>query len=261
MKDKNELIYLIRQIIGIEKEDGFYTPVEYNGEIIEVPNFLFKDGPAEYPEIRISPFVAKTRKSNELRLKGYGMNIKRKFYDTIFQIDIYATNIVLANKIDSAVKRRIDYFYDIDTVIYGYDKDFKLIDEEKTIYHHKGYNTNDFKIISVYIKNIPLLRVFDKKELNRKNTYFIDKTGLYVNTDLNIKMLQISVIINGLTFPDGETAHMKGIIKMRRSNERSLSELEKNQVERISYELRIFYMMDQERNAGPIATDIIVDSD
>ena len=44
-------------------------------------------------------------------------------------------------------------------------------------------------------------------------------------------------------------------------NKRSLSDLENNNVERISFELKIFYMMDQERNAGPIATDIIVDSD
>ena len=38
MKDRNELIYRIRQIIGDEEEDGFYTKVEYNGEIIKVPN-------------------------------------------------------------------------------------------------------------------------------------------------------------------------------------------------------------------------------
>lgn len=42
MKDRNELIYRIRQIIGEEKEDGFYTPVKYNDKIIEVPNYLFK---------------------------------------------------------------------------------------------------------------------------------------------------------------------------------------------------------------------------
>lgn len=261
MKDRNELIYRIRQIIGVEKEDGFYTPVEYNGEIIEVPNFLFRDGPAEYPEIRISPLLSDGSKAHPLRIKGYGRNIRRKIYSAIFQIDIYATNLALVNKIDSAVKRRIDYFYDIDTATYGYDKKFKLIDEEKTIYHHKGYNTNDFQIIGVYIKNFQLTKVFDKKELNKKNTYYIDKTGLYINTDLNIKMLQISVIVDGLAFPDGETAYSKGIIKMRRSNKRTLSELEKDQVERITYELNISYIMDQVRNTGPVATDIIVDSD
>ena len=57
MKDRNELIRLIREIIGDEKEDGFYTTVIWNNETIKVPNFLFKDGPAKYPEIRISPFL------------------------------------------------------------------------------------------------------------------------------------------------------------------------------------------------------------
>ena len=57
MKDRNELIFLIRSIIGEEKEDGFYTKVNWNNENIEVPNFLFKDGPAKYPEIRILYFL------------------------------------------------------------------------------------------------------------------------------------------------------------------------------------------------------------
>ena len=76
-----------------------------------------------------------------------------------------------------------------------------------------------------------------------------------------MKMIQINTVLNGLVFPDGETAHSKGIIKTRTMNKRSLSELEENNVERISFELGIFYMLDQERTPGPAATDIIVDSD
>lgn len=261
MKDRNELIYRIRQIIGDEKEDGFYTPVKYNDEIINVPNFLFKDGPAKYPEIRISPFLTNQLKAHPIRITTNTGHVKRKFYDTIFQIDIYATNVVLVNKIESAIRRRIDLFYDIDTVIYGYDKDFKLIDEEKMIYHHKGYNINTYQIISVYFGNIPFERVRDKEELSKKNTYYLDETGLYINTNFNIKMVQINTVLNGLVFPDGETANKKGIIKTSTLNRRSLSELEENNVERISFELKIFYMLDQQRNLGPIATDINVDSD
>ena len=162
MKDRNELIYRIRQIIGEEKEDGFYTPVKYNDSVIQVPNYLFKDGPSEYPEIRISPFLSDTIKSHPIRVTTNGRHIKRKFYDAIFQIDIYSTNIVQLNNIYSAVRSRIDYFYDIDTVLYGYDKHFQLLDEENNIYYHKGYNINDYKIISIYFGNIPLLRVFDR---------------------------------------------------------------------------------------------------
>lgn len=261
MKDKNELIYRVRQIIGDEKEDGFYTPVKFRDEIIDVPNYLFKDGPAKYPEIRISPFLSDKQKSHPIRITTHGQQIKRKFYDALFQVDIYATNIVEANNIYSAVSNRIDLFYDIDTAIYGYDKHFKLIDEERNIYHHKGYNINTYKIISVYFGNIPLQRVFKKEGLLKRDTYYIDETGLYINTLFNIKMVQINTVLNGLTFPDGETANKKGILKTRKLNKRSLSELEENNVERISFELGIFYMLDQIRNVGPTATDIIVESD
>ena len=92
-------------------------------------------------------------------------------------------------------------------------------------------------------------------------TFYIDETGLYIHTDLPIKMVQINAVLNGLVFPDGETAHKKGIIKTRVMNRRSLSQLEENNVERISFELGIFYRMDYLRNPGPLATNIIVDSD
>ncbi len=261
MKDENELIYRIRQIIGDETENGFYTPVKYNDTIVQVPNYLFKDGPSEYPEIRITPFLEKKLKGHPIRINRYNSDIKREFYDTVFQIDIYATNIVLANNIEQAINNRIDLFYDIDTVIYGYDKNFIMIDEENNIYHHKGYNTDNFKIISIYFCNFFLNRVFQKKHLKKRNTYYIDKTGLYINTLFNIKMIQINAVLNGLIFPDNETAHRKGIIKTRILNRKNLSELEENNVERISIDLGIFYRLDRMRNAGPIATNIIVDSD
>lgn len=261
MKNDNELIYYMRQIIGNEKEDGFFTPVVYNDEIINVPNFLFKDGPSEYPEIRISPFLSKKLKSHPIRVRGYNYEIKREFYDTVFQIDIYATNVVLANNIEHAINNRLDLFYDIDTVIYGYDKHFKIIDEERNIYYHKKYNSNNFDIIDVYIRNFYLKRVFSKEHLKKKNTYYVDKTGLYINTMLNIKMVQINAVLNGLVFPDGETAHRKGIIKTRILSRRNLSELEENDVERISMDIGIFYRLDRKRSAGPIATDITTDSD
>ena len=103
--------------------------------------------------------------------------------------------------------------------------------------------------------------MFDKKGLKKRDTYYLDETGLYVNTLFNIRMIKITNIITGLTFSDGQTANSKGIVKTRTLNKRQLSELEKNNVERISFELGIDYILDQERNPGPIATDIIVDSD
>lgn len=261
MKDRNELILLIRRIIGDEKEDGFYTTVQWNNETIKVPNFLFKDGPAQYPEIRISPFLTESQASHSIRIRKPNYDSKTKFRNTIFQIDIYADNIVLANAIESAVRKRIDLFYDMDTVVYGYDNNFNKIDEERNIYFSETLNKKDFKIISVRFSRIPMTKVSEKSALKYKNTYYVDDGGLYVNTDLPIKLINVNTVLNGLVFPDGETAHQKGIIKTRVMNRRSLSELEKNNVERISFELGIFYRMDGLRNPGPLATHMKIDSD
>lgn len=260
MKDRNELIRLVREIIGDEKEDGFYTTVIWNNETIEVPNFLFKDGPAQYPEVRISPFLTNKQASHSIRIREYDSDRKSKFYNTIFQVDIYATNIVLVNKIFDAIRRRIQLFYDIDILTYGYDTAFKLIDEEKNIYHSRVYNNKNFNITSVSFCNKLIKRVCSKKDLTR-HTYFIDDTGLYVRTDYPIKRIKVRTVLNGLVFPDGQTAHQKGIIKTRIMNEHSLSELENNDIERISFELGIFYRMDSKRNPGPLATHMMIDSD
>ena len=261
MKDRNELIRLVRQIIGEEKEDGFYTSIDYNNQIINVPNYLFKDGTAEYPEIRISPFLSDEKTSHPIRVRKYDLDAKVKYYRAIFQIDIYATNIVLANKIYNTVKKRIDLFYDIDTVWYGYDKSFKKIDLETNTYFSPLYNTKDFTIIGVNCCKKRFIRVKDKKSLKHKNAYYIDKTGLYITTDLPIKMIRINSILSGLVFPDGETEHQKGIIKTHTQNKRMISQLEENNVERISFELGILYRTESLRNPGPIATGLHIDID
>lgn len=260
MQNRNELIRYVRNIIGEEKSDGFYTPVKWNNKNIDVPNFLFKDGMAEYPEIRISPFLHDVEILNPVRQQAFNYNKKINILDAMFQIDIYATNVVLVNNIFDAVRKRIDNFYDIDTVLYGYDKTFTLIDEEKNIYYCHKYNQNDFQIISVQLGHLFMQRVYDKTLLQYKNTYYIDSTGFYVCTDLPIKRIKVNNVLNGLLFPDGQTAYQKGIIKTRIVNTRSLSELEKNNVERISFDLGIVYRLDSFRNPGPIATGITMNN-
>lgn len=260
MQNRNELIRCVRNIIGDERPDGFYTSVLWNHKNIDVPNFLFKDGTTQYPEIRISPFLHDTTILNPVRQRSYNYENKIKILNALFQVDIYATNLVLVNNIFEQVRHRIGNFYDIDTVLYGYDKNFQLIDEEKNIYYCAKYNINSFRIIGVQFGNIAIHRVSNKKLLQYKDTYYVDKTGLYVCTDFPIKRIKINVVLNGLLFPDGTTAYQKGIIKTKIKNIRSLSELENNNVERISFELDIVYRLDSLRNPGPIATGITIDN-
>ena len=69
MKTKNKIIRLIREIIGEEEPKGFFTHVRHNNQIVKVPNFLFKDAPAEYPEIRISPFITDVEETNQVNIE------------------------------------------------------------------------------------------------------------------------------------------------------------------------------------------------
>lgn len=253
VKSKNELIRIIRQVIGEERADGFFTPVSYNGEMIEVPNFLFKDAPSVYPEIRISPFLEDNQEAHPIRIRGHNYENKKEFFTAKFQVDIYATNIVQVNDIYDAVKRRIGLFYDIDTVVYGYDKRFKQIGRH--IYcneEYKNFRFADVMVGDIHLK--PVTRIEDLKI----NTYLANEDGMYINTCLPIQFLRMRSIINGLLLPDGETTYAKSVIKMRVANRIMLSELEKNDVERISFELEVFYGMDGIRNAGPLATNAII---
>lgn len=251
MKAKNELIYSIRQILGEEKSNGFFLPVIYNDKEIQVPNYLFKDAPAEYPEIRISPFLEDEMESHAVRIRKYNYDNKKRFYTAKFQIDIYATNVAQVNTIYDALERRIDLFYDIDTVIYGYNKTFKQIGEY--LYHSNMFVSDHFCFSDIIINGWRIHKVnhYDDMEMN---TYIINHDGLYIKTCLPIKLIKMWSIVNGLTFPDGTTAFSRGIIKTNISNKIMLSDLEKNNVERISFELDIFYAMDQIRNPGPLAT-------
>lgn len=251
MKTKNELIYSIRQILGEEKSNGFFLPVVYNNKNIQVPNYLFKDAPAEYPEIRISPFLKDELEAHPIRIRKYDYDNKKRFYTAKFQVDIYATNVAQVNTIYDTLERRIDLFYDIDTVIYGYNKSFKQVSDY--VYHSPTFTSEHFKFsdITINCKRMHKINNYDDMDMN---TYLINNKGLYIKTPLPIKFIRMRSIINGLTFPDGTTAFSRGIIKTNISNKIMLSDLEKNNVERISFELDIFYALDQIRNPGPLAT-------
>ena len=65
MTNGNQLIYTVRQILGDEHPNGFFLPINYQNKIIEVPNYIFKDSKAQYPEIRITPLVTDNQVSHQ----------------------------------------------------------------------------------------------------------------------------------------------------------------------------------------------------
>ena len=53
----------------------------------------------------VDEFLSKKLKSHPIRVRGSNLDIKREFYDTVFQVDIYATTIPMVNNIYKTVFR------------------------------------------------------------------------------------------------------------------------------------------------------------
>lgn len=257
MKSRNQLIYLVRNMIGEDEPDGFYTPVETMNGVIKVPNYLFKDAPAEYPEIRISPFISdieQVRPRKWITCKNY---LKIRHYKATFQIDIYATTIPMVNSIYETVFDRLDLFNQYNVVRYGYNKSFQEIDENT--YFSPIYDSKTFNIFRILIDNYIIHQV-GNMELLKNNTYLINEDGLYIKTTLPIRYLEIFHAVNGLILQN-KSKLANHIINMEISNKRMLSELEENSVERISFDLTILYHMEQTRKLGPWLEDIEISCD
>lgn len=257
MKSRNQLIYLVRNMIGEDEPTGFYTPVETNDGIVKVPNYLFKDAPAEYPEIRISPFISDVEQIRPKRLLTCKDFLKIRYYKATFQIDIYATTIPMVNYIYEAVFDRLDLFNHYDTIKYGYNKSFQEVEENT--YFSPIYNSKSFNIFRILIDNYIIYRV-DNIESLKNNTYLINEDGLQIKTTLPIRHIKIFHAVNALILKDRPKS-LQHIINMEISNKKMLSELEKNSVERISFDLTILYHMEQKRKIGPWLDDIEVSCD
>ena len=255
MTTRNKLIYSVRSIIGEDETKGFFTPVKNNNKIIQVPNYLFKDAPAEYPEIRISPLISETEEITAQHIYCQNYFAKLHLYRSTFQIDIYATTIPLLNNIYEAVIERIDMFNDFDIVRYGYNKSFKEIDNN--IYHTKIYNSHKFNIFRILINNNLIERV-DETDSLYNNTYIINEDGLTIRTTLPIQNIEIYHNINGLQFKNDQTQYHNHIMNTTTTNKRMLSELEENNVERITFNLNILYEVINKRKFGPIMDDISI---
>ena len=249
MNNKNELIYSVREVLGDETDTGFILTCDTG---LEVPNFLNKDGNIQYPEIRIFPFISNKKLTRKNYKYNESLRNKRKVYKAIFQIDIRAKSIVDVNTIHQNIENRIEDFTNIDTILYN-DVEFKK--NESNIYYNTILNTNDFKIINPIINNCMLTKVFNINELV-ENTWFMNTDGLYLKTNQNIESIKIISILNGLSFSNGDTCYTRGITNMRIKNDKNLSNLEKNEVERNTFELEITYYIDRFRKIEPIVKDI-----
>ena len=238
----NKITKSIFEILGDKTEVGYQF--EY------VPILLNKDPTTQYPEIRVSPFIDKfdimDQKYIEKSYQAY-----RHWEGGVFQIDIFTRNIIDAQNIYDKLIERIYDFFNLETLIYNWTPSFKEI--EPYIYKNIDYAlTGDlFKdVYSVTLEKQKLSRVFNFDDLIL-DTFFIDEDALYICTKKNLKTLEMKVLLQGRLFENGDSYSDRGIHYYELSNQRNLSSLEENEVERVSFDMHIIYSHRREREEIP----------
>lgn len=222
---------------------------EYGYMFNDIPVRLNKDYTTQYPEIIISPFIDKVDVQ-------YQKNIERSYQKYrhweagVFQIDIYAKNIIECQNIYDKLVERVYDFFNLETLIYNDNGEFEEIDTN--IYKNYAYGIGDlFKdIYEVVLENKKLQRVYAFEDLE-KETYYVDKDGLYLYTDKNLKTFKVKVLLQGRLFNNGDAYSDRGLHYYELSKQTNLSDLEHNEVDRISFDMYILYS--HKRTREPIS--------
>ena len=217
----------------------------------EIPLFLNKDKTTSYPQIRVSPFIEKSdtryQKYIEHKYRAY-----RHWEYGVFQVDIYTTQLQQCQDIYDVLTQRLFDFFNLETVIFNWNPDFEQIDDNT--YRNKSFALMDddlFKdIYGIEIDGVKIKRVNSKENL-KKNSYYPNNEFLYLKTDLDLKKIEIKVLMQGRLFSNGLSHSDMGIHAYSLSKQRNLSALENNEVERISFDLEILFSKKLNREELP----------
>lgn len=245
----NEVIHSVLELIGDFSIYGY--SFKSNGK--EIPVLLNKDPTTTYPEIRISPFVDRYDLDFQRFLeKSYSQY--RHWQGGVFQIDIYSKSIIEANQIYDDLENRIYDFFNLETLIYNWTSEY--IETDMNIYKNTAYAIPDrpyklFKdIYSVFIGDFKFKRVFGYEDLEL-DCFYVDKDGLYVCTKKPLNKIQIKVLLQGRLFKGGDAYSDRGLHYHELSDQRNLSALEDNDVERISFDLMLIFSYKRKREKLP----------
>ena len=233
----NNIIKTICEIIGDHQTDGGY---QFPYSKRPIPVLLNKDKTTSYPEIRISTFIEHsdfyTERFAEKTLRDY-----REWKTGVFQIDIFAQNLAEVNNIYLELRDRIYDFFNLEVLTFSYNEYFTQ--ENDNVYKNISYALDKNLFIDIYhieVGKQKLQRVFSLDELVEES-FFVDEEALYVKTSKKIKKIKISVITQGRLFNDKTSPSNRGIAYHQVGDPRNLSELEDNEIERISFDLHILF--------------------
>lgn len=250
----NQVTKTVFELLGDITPNGYSLFIQNN----EIPLFLNKDKVTQYPQIRISPFITK----GDIRYQKY-LDPKKQMYQHwqsgVFQVDIYAKDLILAQNIYDVLTKRIFNFFNLETLVYNYNHDFKLIDDNTYVNHTYALLDDDmFKdIYGIRIGHQILKRVRVLDDL-KMNSFYVDNESLYIKTDQNIEKIEIKMLLQGRLFPNGFAYSDNGLHDYALSKQRNLSSLEDNEVERISFDLELLFSSKINREILPTINDITI---
>lgn len=249
MSFTNQITSSVLEILGDKTSSGY----SFNC----VPILLNKDKTTKYPEIRVSPFVDKfdvmDQKYIERSYQAY-----RHWEGGVFQIDIYSSDIIKAHEIYDRLIERIYDFFNLETLIYNWNNEFEEIDNyiyKNTAYALTGELFKD--VYSVILEDKKFKRVFSFNDLSF-DTFYIDEDALYIYTKKNLKTLKMKVLLQGRLFENKDSFSDRGIHYYELSNQKNLSALEDNEVERISFDMYILYSHVRKREEIPKVKRVVL---
>lgn len=243
------------EIIGEHQPQGGY---EFPYSQRSVPILLNKDKTTTYPEIRLSPFIqntdAFTERYREKTLRNY-----REWKDIVFQVDIFSPDLAEVNNIYSELRNRIYDFFNLEVLVYSYNEHF--IPQNDNIYKNVSYAIGDLfsEVYHIEVCDTSMTRVLSFEELT-DDSFYVDTEALYIKTNKNLKSIKISVITQGKLLNDKTSPSNRGIAYHAIGDPRNLSELEENEVERISFDIYVLYAIKRTRDKLPDVNKLSVKS-
>lgn len=243
----NQIIKTMCEILGDHQEQGGYL-FPYSQK--SIPILLNKDKTTSYPEIRLSPFIQNediyTERYREKTLRNY-----REWKSGKFQVDIFSPSLAEVNNIYLELRDRIYDFFNLEVLTHSYNKYFEK--QNDNLYKNIAYALDNDFFVDIYhieICDEPLLRVYDINNLIDES-FFIDNEALYIKTNKNIKTIKVTLITQGRLFDDKTSPSNRGIAFHEIGDPRNLSELENNEVERISFDIYILFAAKRTRDKLP----------
>lgn len=238
-------------------------------EIIRVPVFIRREEKAQYPEIRISPYVTSpesyygykyTRTPGEPPTEVSDRNYRRtrvdvKIIRSTFQVDIYATDEIDLYRIRDTLKERIHRFTYVETADFIETEGWEEI--ETGTYLNDAYTPDTVKLYKVYEDGIRLIKT--ENVLETVGSWNLTNEGLYVHPFEDINNIQYWEITNGgLVLSDGNTARSKGILNIKTIQSRAFEEIDPL-ILRWIFMFRVDYLstteMDVGRTFGKVSTN------